>query len=129
MCGAASPPCEPVKHLIEVDWQRIDRDLLVGNTDQDAGSVGVGEVIGLFDDLFDTSRFDHLVRALGANDVADRGGNILDFGGIERVGCTACLRHVELAVNQIDRNDRVRAGQMRELHDVEPDSTNTENND
>ena len=53
-------------------------------------------------------------------------GNIFDRGGIERVGRAARLRHGELGVDQIDRDDRIGAGKMRELHDVETDAADAE---
>src|SRR5580700_11992515 len=59
------------QYFVEMDRQRVDRDLLARHADQDAGAVGMGEIIGKLDHRFRAGGLDHLVGTFGADELAD----------------------------------------------------------
>src|SRR3984957_7719711 len=109
------------QHFVEMDRQRVDRNFLARYADQHAGAVGVSEIIGKLDHRFRAGGLDHLVGTFGAADLADLRVHIRHRVAIEAVRGAAALRHVELGVDQIDGNDRIGAGELRKLHDIEAD--------
>ena len=111
------------QHLVEVDRQRVDRDLLGRHADQHAGAVRMGEVVGQLDHRLHAGRLDHLVRALGADDLAHLGG---DIGVLRRPRCNGSRRarapSRACPSSDIDRDHRMGAGERGELHDRQADA-------
>src|SRR3984957_5041880 len=116
----------PGQDFVEMDRQCVDRNLLARHADQHAGAVGMGEVIGELDHRFRAGGLDHLVGTFGADDLADLRVHIRHRIAVEAMGGAPALRHVELGVDQIDGNDRIGAGKLGKLYDVQSDAADAE---
>src|ERR1700692_3087646 len=86
----------------------------------------MGQVIGELDHRFRAGGLDHFVRPLCADDLADLGVHIGYRVAIEAVRGASAFRHGELGVDQVDGNDRIGAGKLGELHDVQSDAANAQ---
>src|SRR6202035_1335274 len=111
------------QHFVEMDWQRVDRNLFARHADQHASAVGMGEIIGKLDHRFHAGGLDNLVGTFDADDLADLRVQVCHRVAIETMGGAAALRHAELGINQIDGNDWIGSGEISELHDIEADAT------
>ena len=78
------------------------------------------EIVGELDNRLGAGRLDDLVGPFGADDRADRGVHVGGRPGIEAVGGAALARHLELAVHEIDGNDRVGAGELANWTTLRP---------
>ena len=65
------PAMRAGQHLVEVNRQRVDRDLLARHADQNASAVGVSKIVRELDHLFDAGGLDDFVGTLVADDLAD----------------------------------------------------------
>lgn len=118
--------------FFEVEGECVDGGIVActWDADEDGAAVGVGEVVGEFDDAGVSSCIDHNVGTGCSYDRADFFGESGAFGGgVEGVGEAPAGGHVELGVMEIDTDDRVGADHAGGLGDVEADAADAEDDD
>lgn len=95
-CAAAVGAFED---FFEVEWERVDGDFFsgAGHSDKDGAAVGMGELVGEFDDTGVAGGVDHNIRSRFSNDIADFFGEPRAFGGrVERMREAPFFGHFEL---------------------------------
>src|SRR5215211_5282635 len=117
------------EHLLEVDRQRADRHLFARHADQHASAVWMCQLIGELDYRLRAGSLDLLIGTFCPDDLTDRTVQIAGRSGIQTMRRPARPRHLELAINEIDGDDRDRASELSELNDVEADSAHPEHDD
>jgi len=97
-----------------VDQRRLDGHLRIGHADQDHGAGEVAPVEGLPGGLRTSDRIHHDVRAEAAGQLLDRGDAVVvQAAGVDGVGGAQLARPGQLAVVEVNRDDRRRPGQAR----------------
>ena len=87
----------------------------------------MGEVVGELDHRLHAGGLDHLVRPLRADDGADLRRQVARVPVELRQWVAPRARAMaSLPSNEIDRDDRVGAGERGELHDVQADAADAE---
>lgn len=130
--GGDAAAVGPFEDFFEVEGECVNRDFFPGawNADEDGAAVGVGEVVGEFDDAGVAGGVDNDIGAVFSNDGTDffgEGGAF--FGGVEGVGEAPAGGHVEFRVVEIDADDRVGADHAGGLGDIQADAADSEDDE
>lgn len=118
--------------FFEMEGKGVNRGFVTGSgdADEDGAAVGMGEVVGEFDDAGVAGGIDHDIGAGFSDDGADFFGESGAFGGgVEGVGEAPAGGHLELGVVEIYADDGVGADHAGGLGDIQADAADAKDND
>ena len=119
------------------DFFEVERESVNGNlfsrardSDKNGATIGMGEIVGKLDDAGIAGGIDDNIGSRFSNDLSDFIGEIDAFcGRVECVSEAPLFGHGELGVVKIDADDGMGADHLSGLGDIQPNSTDSENND
>jgi len=115
--------------FFEMERERVDGDFFsgAGDSNEDGAAVGMGEVVGEFDDAGIASSVDHDIGSGFSDDGADFFGKGRALGGgVDGVGEAPAGGHLKFRIVDIYTDNGVRADHAGGLGDVEANSTDSE---
>ena len=118
--------------FFEVERESVNGNLFTraGHSDKNGAPIGMSEIIGKLDDAGIAGGIDDNIGSRFSNDLSDFIGESATFcGRVERVSEAPLFGHGELGIVKIDADDGMGADHLSGLGDIQPNSTDSENND
>ena len=115
-----------------MERERVDGDFFTGagHSDKNGATIGMSEIVGKFDDAGIAGGIDDNIGSRFSNDLSDFFGESATFcGRVESVSEAPLFGHGELGIVEVDADDGIAADHLSGLGDIQPDSTDSENND
>ena len=115
-----------------MEWECVNGNLFsrAGHSDKNGATIGMSEIIGKLDDAGIARGIDNHIGSRFSNDLSDFFGESAAFcGRVESVSEAPLFGHGELGIVEVDADDGMAADHLSGLGDIQPDSTDSENND